>query len=533
MKKSLVHLAISLFLLGLAYQLHAQDTKKPNILVIFGDDVGWYNLGVYNHGVMGYNTLNIDRIAHEGALFTDFYGQQSCTAGRAAFITGQSPIRTGLLRVGVPGSPLGLQKQDPTIAELLKPLGYMTFQFGKNHLGDRNEFLPTVHGFDEFSGNLYHLNAEEEPENVDYPKDPKFRAAFGPRGVLNCKATLTVSSDPADARFGAWGKQTCTDTGPLTKKRMETVDEEFLSSTLDAIERSVKAGKPFFIWHNTTRMHAWTHLQPKYEAMIPELGLYGAGMQELDDQVGAILKKLDDLGIANNTIVMFTSDNGAPMSTWPDGATTPFRGQKNTDWEGGFRVPAVVRWPGVIKPGTVVNKICAMEDWLPTLLAAAGNPDIKEQLLKGTNAGGVNYKVHLDGYNWIPYFTGQTKEAPRKEFLYFTDTGELAALRYGKWKLVFLEQRAEGQLVWSEPFVALRIPLLFDLRADPFERAQHEANIYDTWALDRMYVMMPSQAFLESWIKSFAEFPPRQKATKAISVDQAIDAIAAAGGSAN
>ena len=352
--------------------------------------MGYWNLSAYNHGAMGYRTPNIDRLAKEGALFTDYYGQQSCTAGRAAFITGQSPIRTGLTKVGLPGSPLGLQKDDPTIADLLKPLGYMTFQNGKNHLGDRNEFLPTVHGFDEFFGNLYHLNAEQEPENVDYPKNPAFAAKFGPRGVLKCKATTTDNPAPADPRFGAWGKQTCEDTGPLTIERMKTADEEFLKATLDDMDLATKAGKPFFIWHNTTRMHIWTHLQPKYEAMVAKYGLYGAGMQELDDNVGVLLKKLDDLGIANNTIVIFSSDNGAEVMSWPDGGATPFRGEKNTNWEGGYRVPFVIRWPGVVKPGTEVNEIAAHEDWMPTLLAAAGVPDVKEKLLTGYQAGELN-----------------------------------------------------------------------------------------------------------------------------------------------
>ena len=384
---------ICLWMLTVALQLSAQE-KKPNILVIFGDDIGYWNVNAYSQGMMHYKTPNIDRIAREGALFTDYYAQQSCTAGRAAFITGQSPIRTGLTKVGLPGSPVGLQKQDPTIADILKPLGYMTFQNGKNHLGDRNEFLPTVHGFDEFFGNLYHLNAEEEPENIDYPKNPSFRAEFGPRGVYKCQATATDNPAPPDPRFGAWGKQTCEDTGPLTKRRMETVDDEFLAKTLGDMDNSVKAGKPFFIWHNSTRMHIWTHLQPKYQAMVEKVGLYGAGMIELDDQVGVLLKKLDDLGVAENTIVIFTTDNGAEAMSWPDGGTTPFRGEKNTSWEGGYRIPFVVRWPGVIKPGTVVNDICAHEDWFPTLVAAAGIPDIKEKLLAGYQAGDKTFKVH-------------------------------------------------------------------------------------------------------------------------------------------
>src|SRR5271167_437752 len=437
---------------------HAQQ-KKPNISVIFGDDIGYSNISAYNMELMGYKTPNIDGVAHQGAIFTDYYAQQSCTAGRAAFITGQSPFRTGLLKVGLPGAELGLQPQDPTIADLLKGRGYMTFQNGKNHLGDRNEFFPTVHGFDEFFGNFYHLNAEEEPENVDYPKNPAFLAKFGPRGVYKCKATATDNPAPPDPRFGPWGKQVCTDTGPLTKQRMETADEEFLAETLADIDSSVKAGKPFFIWHNTTRMHIWTHLQPKYQAMIPEKGLYGAGMTEFDDNIGVMLKKLDDLGIADNTIVIFSSDNGAEVMSWPDGGATPFRGEKNTNWEGGYRVPFLIRWPGVIKPGTAVNDTCAHEDWLPTLLAAAGVPDVKEKLLTGYQAGDMTYKVHLDGYNLMPFLKGETAEGPRKEFLYWTDDGELAALRYDKWKLIFMEQRAHGLDVWVDPPITLRFPM--------------------------------------------------------------------------
>ena len=498
-------LAVSSLLAGGSATAHAQaaSAKKPNIIVIFGDDIGYWNVSAYNQGMMHYKTPNIDRMAHEGALFTDYYAQQSCTAGRAAFITGQSPIRTGLTKVGLPGSPIGLQKQDPTLAELLKPLGYMTFQNGKNHLGDRNEFLPTVHGFDEFFGNFYHLNAEEEPENIDYPKDPSFTAEFGPRGVFKCKATATDNPAPADPRFGPWGKQVCEDTGPLTKKRMETADDEFLAATLDDIDRSVKAGKPFFIWHNTTRMHIWTHLPPKYMAMVNEKGLYGAGMTQLDDNIGVILKKLDDLGIADNTIVIFTTDNGAEAMSWPDGGTTPFRGEKNTSWEGGYRVPFVIRWPGVIKPGTVINDICAHEDWVTTLMAAAGVPDVKEKLLTGYQAGTMTYKVHLDGYNLMPYLKGETQEDPRHEFLYWTDDGDLSALRYNRWKLLFLEQPAHGFAVWETPFVPLRVPKLFDLHADPFERAEYEGIDYSHWRLDRVYLLSPSQAYVGKWLSSF------------------------------
>jgi arylsulfatase A-like enzyme len=489
----------------------AELAKQPNILVIFGDDVGYWNLSAYSHGVVGYKTPNIDRIAQQGALFTDYYGQQSCTAGRAAFITGQSPIRTGLTKVGLPGSPLGLQKQDPTMADLLKPLGYMTFQNGKNHLGDRNEFLPTVHGFDEFFGNLYHLNAEQEPENVDYPKNPAFAAKFGPRGVLRCKATTTDNPAPPDPRFGALGKQTCVDTGPLTIERMRTADEEFLTTTLENMDRSVKAGKPFFIWHNTTRMHIWTHLQPKYEAMIAKYGLYGAGMQELDDNVGVLLKKLDDLGIADNTIVIFSSDNGAEVMSWPDGGTTPFRGEKNTNWEGAYRVPFLIRWPGVIKPATVVNDITSHEDWLPTLLAAAGVPDVKEKLLTGYKAGDSTFKVHLDGYNLVPFLKGETPDSPRHEVMYWSDDGDLVGLRYDKWKLVFMEQRQHGFNVWEEPLIPLRVPKLIDLHADPLERGPEEGIDYNHWRIDRVFLLVPAQAYVGQWLQSFAQFPPRQK----------------------
>jgi len=511
--KALIACTALCIALGVAVMPASAQQKKPNILVIFGDDIGYYNLSAYNQGMMGYHTPNIDRIAKEGALFTDYYGQQSCTAGRAAFITGQSPIRTGLTKVGLPGSPLGLQKQDPTIAELLHPLGYMTFQNGKNHLGDRNEFLPTVHGFDEFYGNLYHLNAEEEPENFDYPQGPNFAAKFGPRGVLKCKATATENSAAPDPRFGAYGKQSCEDTGPLTIKRMETADNEFLAATLDDMDKSVKAGKPFFIWHNTTRMHIWTHLSPKYQALVPKYGLYGAGMQELDDNVGVLLKKLDDLGIADNTIVIFSSDNGAEVMSWPDGGTTPFRGEKNTSWEGAYRVPFVIRWPGVIKPGTQVNDIVAHEDWMPTLLAAAGAPDVKEKLLTGYQAGDKNFKVHLDGYNLLPYFKGETTEDPRKEFMYWTDDGDLAGMRYDKWKVLFMEQRAHGFDVWQDPLITLRVPKLMDLHADPFERASEEGIDYAHWRIDRVYLLTPAQAIVGQWLSRFRQSPPRKPAS--------------------
>ena len=496
---------------GLCGTVQAQTAaaaRKPNILVMFGDDIGYWNPSIYNRGMMGYRTPNIDRIAHEGAVFTDAYAQQSCTAGRAAFITGQSPVRTGLTKVGLPGAPEGLSAKDPTIAELLKAQGYATGQFGKNHLGDRNEFFPTVHGFDEFFGNFYHLNAEEEPENEDYPKDPAFKQKFGPRGVFKCVAT-TAETPGDDPRFGKWGKQKCEDTGPLTKKRMETFDGEVMDATLDFIDRQNAAKKPWFVWFNTTRMHIWTHLKPESVGKTG-VGIYADGMVEHDAQIGQLLKKLDDLGIADDTIVIWTTDNGAEMMSWPDGGTTPFRGEKNTNWEGGYRVPLTVRWPGVIKPGTEINDIISHEDWLPTLLAAVGQSDVKESLLKGATVGGTTYKVHLDGYNLMPALSGQS-EWPRKEFLYWTDDGNLAGLRYNPWKVVFMEQRAHGFDVWQEPLVTLRVPKLFNLRADPFERADHEGMGYERWRIDRIYALVPAQAYVSSWLQSFREFPPRQK----------------------
>ena len=483
--------------------------KKPNILVIFGDDVGYWNISAYNRGMMGYRTPNIDRIAKDGAVFTDAYAQQSCTAGRAAFITGQSPIRTGLTKVGLPGAPEGMSDKDPTLAAMLKAQGYVTGQFGKNHLGDRNEHLPTLHGFDVFFGNLYHLNAEEEPENVDYPKDPAFREKFGPRGVLKCTAT-TTETPGEDPRFGKWGKQKCEDTGPLTKKRMETIDEEFLAASLDFIDRAHKEDKPWFVWFNTSRMHIWTHLKPASQEKTG-LGVYPDGMVEHDGHVGQLLNKLDDLKIADNTIVIYSSDNGAEVMSWPDGGTAPFRGEKNTNWEGGYRVPLVVRWPSVIKPGSEVNDIISHEDWVPTLMAGVGQSDIKERLKEGATFEGKSYKVHIDGYNFMPYFKGESKEIPRKEFLYWTDDGDLSGLRYNQWKMVFMEQREHGFNVWEEPMVTLRVPKLFNLRADPFERAEHEGLGYTQWRIERVFLLVPAQAYIAQWLESFKEFPPRQK----------------------
>jgi len=472
----------------------SDDAKKPNILVIWGDDIGWFNVSIYNHGMMGYKTPNIDRIGKEGAFFTDWYGQQSCTAGRAAFVFGQSPVRTGLTKVGMPGAKEGISEKDPTIAALLKNHGYVTGQFGKNHLGDLDEHLPTNHGTDEFFGNLYHLNAEDEPENPDYPKDPEFKKKFGPRGVIHSFAGGKIE-----------------DTGPLNKKRMETVDEEVTARAIAFMEAAVKAGKPFFLWWNSTRMHVWTRLKKESKGKTG-LGIYPDGMVEHDGHVGQLLDKVDALGITDNTIVMYSTDNGAEKFSWPDGGTAPFRGEKNDNWEGGYRVPCLVRWPGVIKPGTIVNDIGSHEDWLPTFLAAAGEPDIKEKLRKGgVQAIGRTYKVHIDGYNLLPAFKGEAKEWPRKEFLYWTDDGDLANLRYKRWKIVFLEQRAHGFAVWENPPTELRFPRLICLRTDPFEWAQEYAMDYPRWRAERMFAMVPAQAFVGKWLASFKEFPPRQE----------------------
>jgi arylsulfatase len=502
----LKHLALA-FGLALSALASAQAAdKNPNILVIWGDDIGGFNISAYSQGMMGYKTPNIDRIAKEGALFTDWYGQQSCTAGRAAFITGQSPIRTGLTKVGLPGAPEGMKKEDPTIAGLLKPLGYVTGQFGKNHLGDRDEMLPTNHGFDEFFGNLYHLNAEEEPENVDYPKDPEFKKKFGPRGVIHSFANGKIE-----------------DTGPLTKKRMETVDEEVTSATLAFMDKAVKDGKPFFVWWNSTRMHIFTHLKPSSDGKTG-LGIYADGMAEHDAMVGQLLAKLKELGVEDNTIVMYSTDNGAETFTWPDGGTTMFRGEKNTQWEGGYRVPTMIRWPGVIKPGTIINDIGAHEDMLTTLVAAAGNPNVKEELLKGKKVGDMTYKVHLDGYNLMPALRGEVAW-PRKEFLYWTDDGSVAALRYNNWKVTFLKQNAEGLKVWQEPFTPLRAPMLTNLRMDPFERAEHEnAMGYQRWYLEHMFAIAPAGAYVGQWLQSFKEFPPRQK-PGSFNLDRVMEAV--------
>ncbi|MEM7145591.1 MAG: arylsulfatase [Verrucomicrobiota bacterium] len=507
MKKHILTLTVVLLGVGSA----AAETDKPNILVIWGDDIGQFNVSAYNRGMMGYQTPNIDRIANEGVLFTDWYGQQSCTAGRAAFITGQSPMRTGLTKVGLPGAPEGMKKEDPTIATLLKAQGYMTGQFGKNHLGDRDEMLPTAHGFDEFFGNLYHLNAEQEPEHPDYPKDPEFKAKFGPRGVIKSSADGQIE-----------------DTGPLTKKRMETVDEEVTTAALDFMDRAKAADKPFFVWWNSTRMHIWTHLKPESEG-VTGYGIYADGMVEHDAMVGQLLDRLDELGIADNTIVMYSTDNGAEVFTWPDGGTTMFRNEKATQWEGGFRVPTAIRWPGVVEPGTVNNGLCAHEDMLPTLLAAAGDPTVKEDLLTGRQVGDMNYKVHLDGYDLTDFLKGETEESPRESFLYWTDDGSVAALRYNDWKITFLRQNAHGREVWQAPFEALRAPMLCNLRMDPFERAFDESIGYGRWWIDHMFVFAPAGGYVGEWLQSFKDFPPRQK-PGSFNLDNVMEAISKGAG---
>jgi len=484
----------------------AQDGEMPNILVIWGDDIGQSNISAYTMGLPGYRTPNIDRVAHEGMIFTDYYGEQSCTAGRSAFITGQSVFRTGLSKVGMPGADIGLSAKDPTIAEMLKPLGYATGQFGKNHLGDKDEFLPSNHGFDEFFGNLYHLNAEEEPENVDYPKSPDFRKRFGPRGVIHSYA---------DGRIE--------DTGPLTKKRMETIDDETVAAALDFIERQHKAGKKFFVWWNGTRMHFRTHVKPELRGISGQ-NEYADGMVEHDGHVGQLLDKLDELGIADSTLVMYSTDNGPHYNSWPDAAATPFRGEKNTNWEGGWRVPAMVRWPGKVPAGTVSNEIVSHLDSLPTLLAAAGVPDIKEKLLNGYQAGKQRYKVHLDGYNQLDVLLGNGP-GKRDELFYFSDDGGLMALRFRDWKIVFMEQRVRGTLlIWAEPFVVLRVPKLFHLRRDPYERADITSNTYWDWMIDRAFAIYGSQALVAQFMQTFQQFPPRQKAAS-FTVDQAMEKL--------
>ncbi len=471
---------------------------QPNILILWGDDIGWWNISYNSRGQMGYRTPNIDRIGNEGVAFTDYYAQQSCTAGRAAFITGQNPIRTGLTKVGMPGADVGLQKEDPTIAELLKPLGYLTGQFGKNHLGDKDEFLPTLHGFDEFFGNLYHLNAEEEPEHPDYPKDPEFKKRFGPRGVLHCKADGN-------------GGQSVVDTGPLTKKRMETIDEEVTDRALRFIDEAHAADQPFFMWWTTTAMHFRTHSAEKHQGKSNGQGEYNDVMVAHDEQVGRMLDKLDELGIADNTIVMYSTDNGPHYNSWPDAGITPFRSEKNTNWEGGWRVPAFLRWPGHIPAGSVRNGVVCHQDLLPTLLAAAGEPDIVEKLLDGHTAGDKTFNVHIDGYNMLPYLTGEVEESPREFFFYISDDGDILAIRMADYKVVLMEQRATRLMAWFEPFVKLRAPKMFHLRQDPFERADDNSNTYWDWLIDHLWVMYKMQAIVAAQIQDFVAYPPRQE----------------------
>ena len=519
-KRSCFIMVIIAAMLCIAISSPIHAAQKPNILVIWGDDVGQSNISAYTKGLMGYRTPNIDRIASEGIIFTDYYGEQSCTAGRSSFIMGQSVFRTGLSKVGLPGAKEGMNEADPTIAGLLKDQGYATGQFGKNHLGDRDEHLPSNHGFDEFFGNLYHLNAEEEPENEDYPKDPEFRKKFGPRGVIKSSADGKIE-----------------DTGPLTKKRMETVDDETVAAAIDFIERQTKAGNPWFVWWSGTRMHFRTHVSAKKMAEIkkkyPHADEYTCGMIEHDMHIGQFLEVLDRLNIADNTIVHYSTDNGPHYNTWPDAASTPFRGEKNTNWEGGWRVPCAVRWPGVVKPGSVSNGIVHHMDWLPTFLAAAGKTDIKEDLLDGYTSKALKrkYKIHLDGYDITAHLKDPAgTPCPRKEIFYFSDDGDLTALRYQDWKLIFMEQKAVGTFrVWMEPFVPLRVPLIFNLRRDPYERAEITSNTYYDWMLDRAYLLVPAQAYVGKFLKTFKEYPPRQKAAS-FSLDKVMEQLTSAGG---
>ena len=503
---------IALSACAAAFSAQAED-KKPNIVIIWGDDIGQSNVSAYTKGMMGYTTPNIDRVANEGVIFTDYYAEQSCTAGRSAFITGQSVFRTGLSKVGLPGADVGLSKDDPTIAELLKAQGYATGQFGKNHLGDKDQFLPTAHGFDEFYGNLYHLNAEEEPELPDYPKDPEFRKKFGPRGVLHSWANPD-------------GTQKIEDTGPLTKKRMETIDDDTAARAAEFLENNVKANKPVFLWVNFTHMHFRTHTKPENVGQAGRWqSYYHDAMIDHDKNVGTVLDKIDTLGIADNTIVMYSTDNGPHENSWPDAGTSPFRGEKNTNWEGAYRVPAMVRWPGHIKPNTVSNDIVSHMDWAPTLLAAAGVPDIKEQLLKGYKVGKKTFKVHLDGYNQLPYLTGQAPKSAREEFFYFSDDGDLTGLRYDNWKVVFAQQREAGTLaIWGEPFVKTRIPWLYNLRTDPYEKASITSNTYWDWYINHVFLLTPAQHYVAKFLSTFKEFPPRQKAAS-FSIDQVLEQL--------
>lgn len=509
LKKSLMT-AASAALASSAVTVQADEVTpaKPNVLIIFGDDIGQSNISAFTHGMMGYQTPNIDRIAKEGMMFTDYYAEQSSTAGRSTFLTGQSVIRTGLSKVGLPGADIGLQESNATMASCFKDLGYDTGQFGKNHLGDLDKYLPTNHGFDEFLGNLYHLNAEEEPENVDYPKDPAFRKKFGPRGVIHSYA---------DGRIE--------DTGPLTKKRMETIDDETVEAAMGFISQRVKADKPFFVWWNATRMHFRTHVKKELRGISGQ-NEYADGMMEHDMHVGKLLKQLDELGVAENTIVLYSTDNGPHYNTWPDAAATPFRGEKNTNWEGGWRVPAFVRYPGRIKAGSVSNEIMHHMDWFPTLLSFAGDKDIKARLKKGTEVNGRRYKNHLDGYDFSEYLKGKAEDGPRKEIFYFSDDGDLTALRYSDWKLIFMEQRVRGTLqVWAEPFISLRVPKIFHLRRDPYERADITSNTYYDWLIDRAYLLVPAQSYVGQFLMTLKEFPPSQKAAS-FSLDKVMEKLA-------
>ncbi|TCU08399.1 arylsulfatase [Rhizobium sullae] len=500
-----------------AFAQQAADASKPNILVIFGDDVGQTNISAYSFGVVGYKTPNIDSIAKSGMMFTDYYAENSCTAGRSTFITGQTCLRTGLCKVGAPGAPVGLQAGDITIAQALKPLGYATGQFGKNHLGDRDEYLPTKHGFDEFFGNLYHLNAEEEPEAPYWPKDDaEFLKAYSPRGVIKASADGKIE-----------------DSGPLTKKRMETIDDETSAAAMDFMDRQVKAKKPFFTWMNATRMHVFTHVR---ESMRGQSGMvgneYGDGMIEHDQMVGKLLQKLDELGIADNTIVVYTTDNGPNQWSWPDAATTPFRSEKDTNWEGAFRVPAMVRWPGHVKPGEVANGMMSGLDWFPTLLAAAGDPDVKSRLLSGWKPEGSanSFRNHLDGYNQLDYITGKTDKSARHDFYYFDDDGELVATRYDDWKVVFKEQQLPGGFaVWQNPLVTWRIPKLFNLRMDPYERADVVSDQYNDFVVRNDYLLVKGQLQGAAFLETFVKYPPSQRVASfniegvRAEVDKAID----------
>ncbi|MEM8571063.1 MAG: arylsulfatase [Pseudomonadota bacterium] len=529
-KKSICILAPALALAVSGAAL-AQETDRPNIVVIWGDDIGRTNISYWSRGMMGYETPNIDRVAREGIAFTDYYAEQSCTAGRAAFITGQAVFRTGLSKVGMPGAAQGMQAEDPTLATLLKQEGYATGQFGKNHLGDRNEHLPTVHGFDEFYGNLYHLNAEEEPENEDYPTDlvlqdgRTFYEAFGPRGVLDCVAT-DVESDVVDERFGPMGLQECNDTGPLTRERMKTIDDDIADRAVDFIERQAEAEQPFFVWVNFTHMHFRTYLP---DDQIGRAGrwqsIYHDAMVGHDENVGQVLDAIDALGIADNTIVMYSTDNGPHKNTWPDAGTSPFRNEKNSGWEGAYRVPAFIRWPGVVEPGSVSNDIVSHLDWIPTFMAAAGVDDIQGKLREGWTADGTEYKVHLDGFDLLPHLRGDEQDGPRDRFFYFSDEGDLLALRFDNWKTHFMVQDQTGTLeIWQREFRNLRLPYIYNLRTDPFEQATVTSNTYWDWMIDRAWILYPLGPIVAEFLATFEEFPPRQEAGS-FTVSNALETI--------